>query len=75
MADEIKGMDPSMGEFQEFKEYRTRGGLENSNENQSMSDDCWRFARNGPIDGRLRSRSLRPRSGCGHRNSARRCPS
>ena len=59
----------------EFKQYSTRGGLENSNENQSMSDGCCGFACNGRIDGRLRTRSLRPRSGSEHRNSSRRCPS
>jgi hypothetical protein len=58
-----------------FKEYSTRGGLENSNENQSMSYDCCGFARNAFIDGRLRSKSLRLRTGYGHRNSARRGPS
>src|SRR6516162_6139981 len=53
----------------EFKEYSTRGGLENSNENQSMSDDCCGFASDGCIDGKLRTRSLRPKIGYGHRNS------
>jgi hypothetical protein len=59
----------------EFKGYSIRGGLENSNENQSMSYDCCGFARNACIDGRLRSKSIRLRTGYGHGNSARRCPS